>query len=312
MKAHSRLGSAGDGATTGGAGIGDDYTYYTPAHSDYLIHWTGRDIDAQHDVDWHKDHSSTTDSTVTRLYNDRLKGILRYGLWMTADNETVAMAGQSYLRPPHFRTCFSELKLSTVRGHARRYGRLGIGFKRFFLFNRLGCPMTYYHSDRTNWFAPSLWAKHPPSYDEFFACFLKPMTEATPDTTMRYTFYDESEWRIIYSADLAQRLTDCEMQEVLRRFVPRADFGAELDQLVASSPCQPGAVIPVRDPWFAMIIYPSLAAKVAAEADQEIRALINALKPVAPLPTTFPKRNPASFEPHNRPTELDLDSCRHY
>jgi hypothetical protein len=312
LNTHPSVGSDDDEASAGGAGVGDDYTYYTPAHSDYLIHWTGRDIDDQHDVEWYKHHSSTTDSTVTSLYLDRLRGILRHGLWMTADNETVTIAGHSYPRPTHFRTCFSELKLSTVRGHARRYGRLGIGFKRFFLFDRLGCPMTYYHSSRANWFTPCLWTTHPSTYDEFFACFLKPMTETTPDTTMRYAFYDECEWRIIYSADLAQRLIERRMQNVARCFVRNEDFSPELRQLVLPSPCQPGAVIPVKDRWCAMIIYPSLAAKAASEADQEIRSFINALKPVCSLPTSYPKRNPAWLEQRNRPAELDLDTCRHF
>ncbi len=312
MDTHSSLSSNNDDVTYGGTGVGDDYTHYTPAHSDYLIHWTGKDIDQEYDSKWYNDHSSTTDAAVTTRYLDRLKSILRHGLWMTRDTETVAMGKKLFERPPHFRTCFSELKLSTVRGHARRYGRLGIGFKRFFLFDRMGCPMTYYHSDRANWFTPSLWEKNPAAYDEFFACYLKQMTELTPDGTMRYTFYDESEWRLIYSNGIAARLASRGENVVLQRFVPNANFSTELAQLVSGSDCPPGAVIPVKDQWFAMIIYPSLAAKVAAEADTKIRALINALKPTLSLPSTYPKENPAWLEAHNKPTELDLDACRHF
>jgi len=312
MCADSSLGSDGDDAVAGGAGVGDDYTYYAPAHSDYLIHWTGRDIDAQHDPDWYHNHASTTDSVVTRLYLHRLKNILKYGLWMTDDNETITMSGQTYPRPSHCRTCFSELKLSTVRGHARRYGRLGIGFKRFFLFNRMGGPMTYYHSSRVNWFTPSLWANHASSFEEYYSCFLKPMTEETPDTTMRYSYYDESEWRIIYSDDIAQRLSGCGMGNVLSNFVPEANLDPNLRQLAAGAQCQPRAVIPVRDHWFAMIIYPSLAAKVEAGGDQDIRALMNAMKPNASVPQTYPKGNPARLEQYNKPTELDLDACRNF
>jgi len=287
---------------------GEDYTHYAPAHSDYLIHWTGRDIDNEKDPDWYRNHSSTTDSEVTRLYIDRLKGILKYGLWMTDDDETITMSGRSYSRPAHCRTCFSELKLSTVRGHARRYGRLGIGFKRFFLFDRLGCPMVYYHSGSSNWFTPALWTGSPNSYSEYFACFLKPMTEVTPDTTMRYSFYDESEWRIIYSDEIAKRLD----RVVLKKFVPEHNFNSELCRLVEHSLRQAKAVIPVRDPWFAMIIYPSLATKVAAERDNEIRGLINRLKPAASLDEVYPKRNPAWLEPHAKPMELYLDTCRNF
>jgi hypothetical protein len=312
MPTASSATSHGDDISTTATGATDDYTYYVPAHSDYLIHWTGKDIDSQHDANWHTDHSSTTDDNVTTRYLDRLKGILRHGLWMMDDNEAITMAGRTYPRPRHFRTCFSELKLSIVRGHARRYGRLGIGFKRFFLFNRLGCPMTYYHSSRANWFTPSLWSSQPSSYDEFWSCFLKPMTEITPDTTMRYSFYDESEWRIIYSDAIATRLASRGKADILKAFIPKACFGSEMNQLAASSPVQPGAVIPVRDPWFAMIIYPSLAVKVAAESDAEIRNFIASIKPFRSLPASFAKRNPAWLEHHNRPIELDLDACRHF
>lgn len=294
------------------AGASDGLTFYVPTHSDYLIHWTGKDIDAKHDPDWHKNLASTTDADLTGRYLKRLKDILRHGLWMMPDNEAVTIADHTYQRPKHFRTCFSELKLSMVRGHAQRYGRLGLGFKRFFLFNRFGGPMTYYHSSRQNWSAPTLWKSQPLGYEEFWACFLKPMTEVTSDTTMRYSFYDESEWRIIYSDEIATRLIDRGQSSVLKEFVPKEKYSSDLNQLIAAAPCQPGAVIPVCDRWFSMIIYPSLAVKVAAEADHEIRNMLNTIKPSRTLRKTFPKQNPAWLEHHSKPIELDLDACRNF
>ena len=310
MSDEAELSSDGEEAIVGTTGDSDDYTHYVPAHSDYLIHWTGSDIDKADDPEWFKTHTSLTNNHVTRRYLERLRGILRHGLWMTDDDETIKMAGQSFKRPPHCRTCFTELKLSMVRGHARQYGRLGIGFKRFFVFDRLGCPMSYYHEARPNWFTPSLWAGKPTSYDEFFACFLKPMTTITPDTTMKYSFYDESEWRIIYSDALQARLESC--GQPLHGIVPKNEFSTELNNYLTGIPTPPKAVIPVHDRWFAMIIYPSLAVKIAAQSDAEIRSLIDAIKPSQALPQNFQEGNPAWLEQYGKPIELDLDACKHF
>jgi hypothetical protein len=48
-------------------------------HSDYLIHWTGKDIDAVHEPEWHKEHLSTQNPRVIELYLRRLRDILKYG-----------------------------------------------------------------------------------------------------------------------------------------------------------------------------------------------------------------------------------------
>ena len=61
---------------------------YQPIHSDFIIHWTGKkDIDDKYDWDWARRHSSITDDRVTKLYIERLKNILEYGLWMTKNSE---------------------------------------------------------------------------------------------------------------------------------------------------------------------------------------------------------------------------------
>ena len=68
MCADSSLSSDGDEVAVGSTENQEDYTHYVPAHSDFLIHWTGCCIDSQHDPDWYKGHASTTDSAVTSLY----------------------------------------------------------------------------------------------------------------------------------------------------------------------------------------------------------------------------------------------------
>ena len=50
---------------------------HRPIHSDFLIHWTGKDIDKKTGL------RSTEERD--RLYLKRLKFILKYGLWMTKD-----------------------------------------------------------------------------------------------------------------------------------------------------------------------------------------------------------------------------------
>lgn len=290
----------------------EDYTHYAPAHSDYLIHWTGIHIDNDHDPDWQTKHSSTTDSDVTTLYLDRLKSILKYGLWMTDDDESVNIKGKEYRRPSHCRTCFTELKLSIIRGHAKRYGRLGIGFKRPFLLNRFGRPMVYYHHKYYDWFEPRMMEPPNEAFSEYFSCFLKPMSHKTNDTTMRYTYYDESEWRIIYSEDIASRLKKRGHQKIESLFVPEDKFSSDFQEAISSAQKKPSALIPVNDAWFTVIIYPSLAVKVASQSDSELRELIETIKPNRSMQNLYDKKNPAWLEPHSKPVEIELDACRNF
>lgn len=48
------------------------------------------------------------------------------------EDEFVVVNGVRIRRPLVARACFTELRLSETRVHATRFGRLGIGFKRFF------------------------------------------------------------------------------------------------------------------------------------------------------------------------------------
>src|SRR5262245_28494567 len=104
-------------------------------HSDFLVHWTGKDIDTKHHADWHDDYYSKTNDQVTQLYLHRLRDILTYGLWMSDEGERKFQVGSSKIViPPTPQCCFTELKLSESRKHASLYGRLGIGVKRPFAF----------------------------------------------------------------------------------------------------------------------------------------------------------------------------------
>jgi hypothetical protein len=56
-------------------------------HSDFLIHWTGCDIDKKLDPHWNASNASTRmRDNVVEAYIDRLKNILKFGFWMTKAN----------------------------------------------------------------------------------------------------------------------------------------------------------------------------------------------------------------------------------
>ncbi|MGH9819679.1 MAG: abortive infection system antitoxin AbiGi family protein, partial [Pyrinomonadaceae bacterium] len=122
---------------------------------------------------------------------------------MTEEQEIkLSCGGETLLIPATPKVCFTELKLSESRKHARQYGRLGIGVKRPFLFRRSGRPLLYYGFHE--------WTKN----DKFLeACakelqnkdllnFFKPMNSSE---TLNYDLYGESEWRIIYFKELLEK-----------------------------------------------------------------------------------------------------------
>jgi hypothetical protein len=157
-----------------------------------------------------------------------------------------------------------------------------------------------------------MWNPAKLSCDEFFSCFLKPMNQKTPDTTTQYSFYDESEWRIIYSEEIVARLRAQGHDKVVKTFVPAEAFSSEFQQEIEGLSPQPRALIPIKDRWFAMIIYPSLAVKVASESDSELRQLLHTLKPEISMQDSYTKGNPAWLEPYSKPFEIDLDACRNF
>jgi hypothetical protein len=292
------------------------YRQYKPAHSDFIIHWTGKDIDEKYEKNWHERHASTTSPEATKEYLIWLKSILKYGLWMTFDRNDQCIINKetSFLRPPVARTCFTELKLSEARNHAYRFGRLGIGFKRFFLFDRLGAPMLYYIPYRHNWLIPPLYKNNCYSNFDYFSCFLKQMTMMSSDKTLEYRYFDEAEWRIIYSEEIKVYLESVGLSQYNRHFIAREsiknnEFKEYLDKIPKEK--WPEYLIPIKeDSWFAMIIYPSLSVKIESEADNEIRSLLSQMKPTKSAEIGF--RKLAGAEKYSKPIEIDLDTCRNF
>lgn len=282
---------------------------YQPIHSDFIIHWTGKkDID---------NLSNSNNGEKDNLYLERLRDILKYGLWMTKNEEEtlVIIDGEKIKIPNVARTCFTELKLSEVQTHAKEFGCLGIGFKRFFLFDRLGSPMIYYLPIRRNWFFPPFISnQNKNNLDLYFLCFLKSMANKDNNGYLQYKYFDESEWRIIYSEDIRKLLLanselffkECKVDIETLFKNPRNKTNRELTDYYKTlkRDKKPDYLIPL-DAWFSMIIYPNIRVKNRAKEDKEIQELIEMIKA---------KNTPGCppDEHKNYPIEVDLSACRNF
>lgn len=288
---------------------------FRPIHSDFIIHWTGKDIEEKFN-----DHK-----TKIEKYLERLRAILNYGLWMTIDEEEkfiTDIGGEMKIeRPLVPRTCFTELKLSEVSIHAERFGKLGIGFKRFFLFNRLGGPVVYFPlhvRGRENWFFPPLFSSGLSNQfrdDDYFSCFLKPMY--VQEECLEYKYYNESEWRIIYSEEIKRKLIENKKSRIVEKFKHPKDYLniQDFQSIYDDATKKPLYLIPFKENkldsiWFSMIIYPDIQTKVASEADQTIRNILNEIKPNNTQ--GYLNSKPALYERFSKVIEIDLRACGNF
>ena len=282
-------------------------SYDYAVHSDFLIHWTGKDIDAERQPMWYDgDHRSKTDPDIDDRYLHRLRDILACGLWMTDEGEhKFGVGSKEIIIPAMPKCCFTELKLSASRTHAARYGRLGIGVKRPFLFQRFGRPLAYFgfggesHNDRF------LEACSQDLRDSHLMNFFKEMN--SDPSTLTYELYAESEWRILFFDELLQT----------RKIIdPRDSTNAKEHAYFNSlTPVQQNKLrylIPL-DGWFAMIIYPSLTVKNLAHWDANY-TIAEEIKQIKSDPSDHGNRVEGLKHPMrgNWPIEVDLDACRHF
>jgi len=293
-------------------------------HSDFLIHWTGYDIDEEHDRRWWNKKEIKINKHIIDPYLKRLKYILKYGLWMNNERDFIEFKNKKMKIPVVARTCFTELKLSETWTHAQKFGRLGIGFKRMFVFNRMGFPMIYFPPEKENWLLPPFLSGRPDmEIKEFWACFLKSMDEKLiPGQLLQYKQFDESEWRIIYSKEIEERLRSIGRDNLCKFFKKPSDIlDAQFHDYVKEHDKNKRLeyLIPLEDSreerwsrWFAMIIYPTLAVKVASEADEEIRNEILRLKPKASDVDMKILCASAAYEKYSKPLEIDLAACRNF
>ena len=269
-------------------------------HSDFLVHWTGKDLDAKYDPEWGTCGKSVIDkeSSLSRAYIGRLHNILKYGLWLTEELESLQVEGNEIEVPSTPKLCFTELKLSESRTHARRYGRLGIGVKRPYLFDRFGRPLAYfgYHVQIQN--DPFLKACVNDLKDKRLLNFFKPMNRGS---TLNYDLYSESEWRILFFQDLLNKrllIDPRDEKNVEEHAFYRSLTTCEQEKLKYLAPL---------DGWFALIIYPSFGVKNNAQQDESgrIREEIIRIK-------SNPEDHGNKVEGGNWPAEIDLDACRNF
>ena len=270
-------------------------------HSDFLIHWTGKDIDKEYDQQWYQSDISKTNKScdVTGKYLKRLYDILQFGIWMTSEKDPpFCFNGISIDVPLTPKCCFTELKLSESRQHARQYGRLGIGFKRFFVFDRFGRPVVYYGSNKNK--SNDIFLKHCTQEitDKNLLNFFKPMNSSPK---LNYDFYSESEWRIIYFEELLKQglIKDPRDSKNIKEY-------AYYQKLTPDEQTKLKYLIPLNA-WFAMIIYPSHDVKNDAQQSStyKIRSEIERIK-------NNSNDQAYKIEGTNWPIELNLDACRNF
>jgi hypothetical protein len=130
----------------------------------------------------------------------------------------------------------------------------------------------------------------------------KPMNSSA--SVLNYDLYSESEWRIIRFHEL---VLDRERKLLVDpRDTSNTDENVFFNSLTAVDQDKLKVLAPL-DGWFAMVIYPSLAMKNAAQQDDsyQIHEQISRIKAVTGDHGNF-------VEDRNWPIEVDLDSCRNF
>ena len=161
--------------------------------SQILIHWTEPRLPA--------DLSESIKPTSVG-YVDLIRSIYDKGLRFSIPNTGDRLFGSSIHSPKIPQVpmiCYTELRLSDVQEHTKRYGKMGIGFDRDWLKRDCGANPVFYVQNTwgsvvtTN--LPSIISECQKIENlEAFLSFVKPMSEFfDPDSTN----YEEMEWRMI-------------------------------------------------------------------------------------------------------------------
>jgi hypothetical protein len=233
--------------------------------SDFLIHWTGSDIDVEVQPDWYKDHRLTISEEASEHYLKRLGDILEFGLWMTFDDnaEQFSVRQNRIVAPVTPRCCFTELRLSESTNHARKFGRLGIGVKRPFLFDRSGRPVVYLGFTGTRHQDRFFEACASQLEDKSLLNFFKPMNRKIDELT--HEQYAESEWRLLFFDYLVEKGLLVDPRN------PANDKEHRYFQSLTLKQQEKLRYLVPLDGWFAMIVYPALKTKNVAQWDRDGR-----------------------------------------
>jgi len=163
-------------------------------HSKFLVHWTGNGKD---------DIESISESVRPQRYLERLIDYYQNGLYAKRTNEAVIRGWQI---KNIIRLCFTEIRLSQVQTHAKRYGKLGIGFTRDFIMDRGGRPVIYIPFEAkvdARLLEDSIKNAYKKSIDneeiqkslKWIMAHVKRMSNGNSED---YKNYEEMEWRLVY------------------------------------------------------------------------------------------------------------------
>src|SRR6202035_4822322 len=115
---------------------------------------------------------------------------------------------------------------------------------------------------------------------------------------LTYDFYSESEWRILFMKELLSRRLIIDPRDA-----GNAAHHAYFKSLSEQEQQKLKFLAPL-DGWFALIIYPSLGVKNAAQQEESHR-IVEEIKRIK----TKPDDHGNQVEHGNWPIELDLDAC---
>jgi hypothetical protein len=287
-----------------------EYITHAPTHSDFLICWTGKDIMEKHGglVANERQYSPVVVSDFIK----RLQDILEYGLWMRKrkDIDHIKVNTFEFPKPEVARLCFTELKISDSLLHANKFGPLGIGFKRFFVVNRMGSPVYYVPDTGCSglhpFFPPFSDFYNPEDPHEFFSFFKNMSQDRNPQGYIAYDLYEESEWRVIYSEKIKSKMPIHKQKYFIDPKDPAAGKYYEFYKNLMT-PEKPDYLVPI-DEWLALIIYPNLQIKNESFEDKKIRNLLTQLKgPEKTFAEGIPQREVINF-----PAELDIGAIRNF
>ena len=176
---------------------------------------------------------------------------------------------------------------------------------------RKGAPVIYFREEFGNWFFVSFEKGKEGEIsipdNAWWAYYLKSMNEGETNLGyMQYKNFDESEWRVIFSEEIRKKLGDI---SGINKCPEDDEFSRYLNDCRVPESKKPQYLLKL-DKWFSIIIYPSLAVKVAAESDDYIRKHIEDIKPK--LSTSGNPGSSAAFEKYSKPFEINLDACRNF
>lgn len=183
--------------------------------SNYLVHWTGKDINL--------DYTILTDEDNNKYVN-RLKSIMETGIWLNEISQEVygghpTITDENSGSCQEYRvaaSCFTEIRLSKAFDHAREYGLLGVAVDRSFVLHRYGAPVWYVRGNEHERIAAThlnlrhyIHTKTKRGNDRdiaiqninYLGVFLKPMSKEDRDD---FTYLEENEWRIVFREELLE------------------------------------------------------------------------------------------------------------